>query len=66
MFERYRLILTHEMVFPGGNVQRIGEPLCCTYSVDRDFSKRPIVLNTVLDGFKNEVLSKIAEEIEDA
>ena len=65
MLERYKLILTHEMVFPGGDVQRIEEPYYAVYTVDRQLSRNPIVLNAVLDEFKNQILRMVEKETED-
>lgn len=66
MWERYKLILTHEMVFPDGSVQRIDEPYCAVYTVDRQLSKSPIFLNAMLDRFKDEILRMVEKETEDA
>ena len=64
MWERYKLILLHEMVFPDGDAQRIEEPYCAVYTVDRKLSRSPIVLNAMLDGFKDEILKMVEKEIE--
>ena len=66
MWERYKLILTHEMVLPDGVVQRIEAPYCAIYTVDRQFSRNPIFLNDMLDRFKSEILRMVEKETEDA
>lgn len=66
MWERYKLILTHEMVFPGGDVQRIEAPYCAVYTVDRQFGRSPIFLNDMLDRFKSEILRMVEKETDNA
>ena len=62
MFERYKLVITHEMVLPDGTIEKIDDPLCAVYSVDRTFSKSPIFLNEMIDGFKYELLTMFVKE----
>lgn len=66
MWERYKLILTHEMVFPNGDVQRIEKPYCAVYTAERQLSRSPIFLNAMLDRFKDEILRMVEKETEDA
>lgn len=64
MYEQYKLMLIHEMVLPDGIVQRLGEPICALYTVDRRLSGSPVPLNSVLDSFKDEVLKRFEKESE--
>lgn len=57
MFERFRLVLIHEMVYPDGEVHQIGKPYCAVYSADRINGKSPILLNAMLDRFKDEIIA---------
>lgn len=61
-FERYTLILKHEMDYRNGDRVQIDPPYVLSMVVDRSGINRcagtPIFLNEMLDRFKYEILEK--------
>ena len=60
MIEKYTLILRHEAVHGQDRVQ-LDPPLCLTYSFDRLFGGTPILLNRMMDEFKDELIRRTNE-----
>ncbi|MGX8702872.1 MAG: hypothetical protein ACSW8H_00300 [bacterium] len=60
--EQYTLILRHDMVI-GDDRIKLSPPLVMQYSVDRTFNPgQAILLNEMMDRFKDEVLKKVEQE----
>ena len=66
-YEKYRLILKHEMLNYGKNTDKdevfeLEPPICVSYLVDRTFSPpTAIIVNEMLEKLKHEMLKQIGE-----
>ena len=63
-FEKYTLILKHEMVDDNGDKTEIEPPYVLSMCFDRygiNYSGAPVFLNEMLDRFKHEILTKETE-----
>lgn len=65
-YERYRLILRHDMVDEGGEkIYQIEEPLIMQYTIcknDKYYSPcKGVLLNQLMDWFKQEILRRKEE-----
>lgn len=62
IFEKYTLILKHEMQISEEDTYAVEEPLVLVYAVDRSMGyNKPILLNYMLDRFKHEILKRTEE-----
>ena len=60
MIEQYTLILKHEVIVDDKKIQ-IDPPLTLTHVFDRNFVGSSIVLNEMMDRFKDELLRRQIE-----
>lgn len=63
-FEKYTLILKHEMVDGNGDKTEIEPPYVLSMCFDRyrdNYPGAPVIINEMLDRFKHEILTKETE-----
>lgn len=62
-YEKYTLILRHDMVSNDGRKISLDEPLVLDYCVER-FNKpsMPILINTMMDTFRNKLIKRLEND----
>ena len=59
-YERYRLVLYHEMIIDDKNIS-LDEPVVTEYIVDKSYGVTSIVINEMIERLKNYILQRLTK-----